>query len=554
MPFIFGCYYGRLWLKRGCLLSSDQSSSTKTSDQSVAVTGKRIRKNAKIVGLFTLLSRVLGAIREIILLHVFGAGAVLDAFIVAFTIPNVLRRLTAEGALAMVFVPLYIEIKEKRSLAAARLFGQKVASLVVVGTSVLTGLGMLFSPQIVSLFASGFVDSPAKFDLTVQLTQMMFPYLIFISLTALAMGLLNSEQKFASPAAAPVFLNLSIIVAALGFSSYFEQPIVAAGWGVLAGGVIQFTLQIPFLLQIKQPLKPRNFLNDPDIQRLLKLMAPMLFGIAVYQINIIILRNIGSKLPDGHITYYNAASRLQELVIGVLAFAYATASLPEFSRLASNEQWDKVYESVSETVSSAFFLLLPATAGYVAFALPVVSMLYLHGEFYWSDVMITATALQIAALGIPAAALIRILVAIFFATKDTRSPVAASAVSLTVTATVGPYLSQLYEVYGLVLTLTISMWVQVLALALLLARRSHAHKGWFPLLQTVKYLVMSVLMGAGVYAATGLANWQDGPLSWYNWLIFITVIIVAAIGYIVAMALAKDPHADDMLRMLRLKR
>jgi putative peptidoglycan lipid II flippase len=211
MPFIFGCYYGRLWLKRGCLLSSDQSSSTKTSDQSVAVTGKRIRKNAKIVGLFTLLSRVLGAIREIILLHVFGAGAVLDAFIVAFTIPNVLRRLTAEGALAMVFVPLYIEIKEKRSLAAARLFGQKVASLVVVGTSVLTGLGMLFSPQIVSLFASGFVDSPAKFDLTVQLTQMMFPYLIFISLTALAMGLLNSEQKFASPAAAPVFLNLSII-------------------------------------------------------------------------------------------------------------------------------------------------------------------------------------------------------------------------------------------------------------------------------------------------------------------------------------------------------
>lgn len=526
---------------------SDLPKNSESSSNADSAVNKRIWANAKIIAFFTLLSRVLGAAREFILLHIFGAGAVLDAFIIAFTIPNVFRRLTAEGALTMVFVPLYIEIKETRSKAAARLFAQKVISLVTIGTSLLVGLGMLFSTQIVYLFASGFADNAEKLSLTIELTQITFPYLIFISLTALSMGILNAEQKFASPAAAPILLNIAMIGAAIFLSPFFNTPIHAVGWGVIAGGVAQLVLQVPFLLQVDQSLKPKSFLNDPDIQRMLRLMAPTLFGVAVYQINIIILRSIGSTLPDGHLTYYNLASRLQELVIGVLAFSFAMASLPEFSKQTSNQEWDKAYSTLSTTLASALFFLLPATAGFIAFALPIVAMLSLHGEFKWDDVLITASALQFISLGIPALAIIRILVSIFFALKDTRSPVIASTISMLATGVSGWYLSQSYQVIGLVSALSLGMWVQVLMLALLLNRKSLANKKWFPLADIGRYIGLSLLIAGLVYLALPMAEWQMGPFSWHNWAVFIAVIVSATASYIAILALLKDKQALAIL-------
>jgi putative peptidoglycan lipid II flippase len=490
---------------------------------------------------------MLGAARDLIMLHIFGAGAIMDAFLMAMTIPNVFRRLTAEGSLTMAFIPLYVDIKHNRSIAAAKLFTQKIMCLLLLVTSMIVGLGMLFSQELVYLFASGFASQPEKFVLTVELTQIMFPYLLFISLTALAMGVLNSEQKFASPAAAPILLNLCMIAMAVVFSSNFEQPIYAVAWGVVIGGVCQLVLQIPFLFQLDQSLAPKSFLNDPDVQRLLKIMLPTLFGVAVYQVNIVVLRSIGSTLPDGQLTYYNIASRLQELVVGVLAFSFAMASLPEFSRQTSDQAWDKAFRTLADTLSSALFFLLPATAGLVAFALPIISMLYLHGQFTWHDVQASAPALQLIALGIPALAFIRILISIFFALKDTRSPVLASTFSVLVTASCGWYLSEQYQVVGLVLALVLGLWAQVLILVLMLARKSLATTQWFPLKQVLLYSSLSLLIGGLVSIAVPLTDWQQGAFTLQNWTMFISVIVGACLLYILMLAALKDKQAKEIV-------
>lgn len=524
-----------------------------TVTDSKTETRLRIKRNARIVSFFTFLSRILGAVRDLVMLHVFGAGAIYDAFIIALTIPNVLRRLTAEGSLSMVFVPLYTDIKQERGVEDARIFAQKVASLLIIVCTFLCALGIFYSDSLVQLFASGFEEGSEKFLLTSLLTKIMFPYLIFISLVALAMGVLNSEQHFAAPAAAPILLNVSIICTTLFFTHFFEQPIEAAAWGVFIAGIAQLLLQLPFLLRIKQPLLPKSFWNDTDIRQLLILMGPTLFGVAVYQINIIILRNLASDLPDGHVTYYNVASRLQELIIGVFAFAYATASLPEFSKHTSKEDWSHAFETLRSSISSAMFVVLPATAGFIAFALPVVSILFLHGEFNWEDTRISARALQVIAVSIPALTLVRIVVAIFFAMKDTRNPVIASTISVLVTAVSGYYLAQEYQVAGLVFALSLGVWTQaVVLLVILQIKRKEAFR-CLPLLELGKYFLLSTLIAIGVHYSVAFGEWQYGPKSGMNWLIFNAVIISSVITYVLVLWLAKDQNARELVHSMKTR-
>ncbi len=510
----------------------------------------RIKGNARIVSFFTFLSRILGMVRELVMVHIFGAGALYDAFIIALTIPNALRRLTAEGSLSLVFVPLYTDIKKTRGPAEAKMFAQKVASLVIVVCTFLCACGIAFSQELVTLFASGFDENSEKFLLTVSLTEIMFPYLVCISLVALAMGILNSEQHFAAPAAAPIFLNLSIIGATLFLRDYFEFSVEAAAWGVFAAGFIQLALQLPFLLGINQNLLPKNFWGDKDIKRLASLMGPTLFGVAVYQINLIVLRNIGSGLPDGHISYYNLASRLQELMIGVFAFAYATASLPEFSKHSSDQDWESAFTTLRQTISSAMFLILPATAGFIAFALPVISVLFLHGAFTWEDAQITAQALQVIALGIPALTLVRILVSIFFAMQDTRSPVIASTISVLVTGFAGWHFSKEYLVTGLVFALSLGVWVQAAFLLVILRIRHRTALSCIPVLDIGKYTALASTLGILVYLSVPYAPWQKGPSELFNLGYFTAVIGISMFVYALILGLTKDQNAKDLLRML----
>ena len=513
----------------------------------------KLYHRAGIITFFTLISRILGALRDLVIAYVFGAGLITDAFIQAFTIPNLLRRLTAEGSMTLAFLPVYTEVREKEGVAQARLFAQKTLGLVLWTTLFLTALGMIFSPQLVLLVASGFHGDAEKFQLTVDLTRLMFPYLIFVSVVAWAMGVLNAEKHFAAPAAAPILLNLAIIGAALYLSPHFAQPIVGLGWGVLIGGILQILLQTPILQQcfhgsLLQSLRPRWPWDDPHIHRLLRLLAPALFGVAVYQINIIILRNIASFLPLGQVTYYYNASRLTELVAGLFAFAFTTASFPDMSEHTAREDWEQTTETLRFALVATMFFVVPSTVGLIVAAQPIIAMMYLRGAYSLSDVQQTIPTLQAFALGIPALTAIRLLVSVFYALKETKTPVLAAALSLLVTGGLGWWWSRSLEVVGLALGLSVGTWFQCLLLILFLARRPELRWHWLAWNNLWKYLLASVLMGGFVWQISQWGQWQEGSFSLRNWGVFSLLIVGALILYFAILLLLRESQALHWLQ------
>lgn len=513
-------------------------------------TNRHSYRSAAVVGVYTLLSRVLGAVRDLALTHIFGASDILDAFFQAFTIPNVFRRLTAEGSMTLVFIPLYTEVRSQLGPEAAKVFAQKVLTVVLLSTMILTALGILFSPQLVYLFSAGFADDPEKYARTIFLTRLMFPYLIFVSLVAWAMGVLNSEKEFATPAAAPIFLNLAMIVAAVGLTSWMKQPIIAVAWGVLIGGMIQVGLQIPALLKIKQSLRPLSPLGDPHIRRLLILLVPSLLGVAVYQLNMIVLRNLASFLPSGQITYYYTASRLTELAIGIFAFAITTTSFPTLSEETAAQNWDKAAQTLKFSLLSTLLIVLPATAGLMGYAKPVVAMMYLHGAYTFADVIGTAKTLMGFALGIPAIAAIRLIVSIFYALQDTKTPVWISIINIAITAALGWWWSHVYGVVGLAYALSAGIWIQLLCLVVALISLKKFSSAWIAWLPIGRYTLVSFLMGSLVFMLGKLSDWKSGPFSLLNWGLFLSTLTFGMIFYFFCLWLLKDEQALQLIQWM----
>lgn len=510
-----------------------------------------ILKNAGVVTIFTLLSRIMGAVRDLFIANIFGAGLVTDAFIQAFTIPNVFRRLTAEGSMTLAFLPIYSEIREQRSAEEARRFASRVLGLVLFSTGLICALGMIFSPQLVLLFATGFAEDVEKFQLTTDLNRLMFPYLMLVSVVAWSMGILNAEKRFAAPAAAPIFLNLAIIGGAIGLAPWLERPIEGLGWGVLLGGLLQVLLQIPSLLRVEQSLLPKVFWLDPEVKRLLKLLGPSLFGVAVYQINIIILRNLASFLPDGQVTYYYNASRLTEFVLGVFAFAIATASFPELSLQKARTDWLEVEKTLKLSFHTTFLIVFPATAGLIGMAEPIVSILFRHGAFTWLDVQATAITLMIFASSIPAVAAVRLLVALFYAMQDTQGPVKASLFSMILTGGLGWWLSGIWEVAGLALALSLGTCGQFLVLSWLLQRKQLPLKKFWSLKILSRYFFSAFFIGIGVWSISQQNDWELGPASTMNWLLFSTMLLCAGLVYFSILKITGDPYLNDVLNRLR---
>ncbi len=512
---------------------------------------RRILKHASTVTIFTLFSRILGAARDLVIAHVFGAGWITDAFVQAFTIPNVMRRLTAEGSMTLAFLPLYTEIRDRKNPEAAKKFAAKTLALVLASTTILTGLGIIFSPQLVFLFAAGFASSPEKYELTVLLTRVMFPYLIFVSLVAWAMGVLNAEGRFAAPAAAPILLNIGIIGAAFGISPLLDEPIIGIGIGVLLGGIAQIILQIPSLRKVGQSLKPSTFFNDENINRLLKLLGPSLLGVAVYQINIIVLRNLASFMPSGQVTHYYNASRLSELTLGVFAFALTTASFPELSRHTASANWDKIRSTLRFTMSTTLLVVFPASVGLAIAAEPIVAMLYLHGAYVWSDVQNTAHTLQAFALSIPAVAMIRLQTSLFYSIKDTRTPVKVSLFSILLTGLLGWWLSQSLEIFGLALGLAAGTWFQWGLLTLFLLNETELRKRWWPLRSFLLYLLAAGGMAVFTWFASGYGFWEKGPFLFYNWIVFLALLTGSAFLYVSLLIIFREEQVLKITNRLK---
>lgn len=426
-------------------------------------------RRAGVVAVFTLGSRVLGFARDAVLGHVFGAGVAQDAFVAAQTIPNVLRRLVGEGTLMIAFVPILAEEKAKGGEEAMRRYSRAVLGLLIPLLLVLCALGMAFPEALVEAFAAGFQGE--RRTLAVDLTRVMMPYLFFISLTALASGALNVQGRFAAPAAAPIFLNLAIIAGAVVARGYFAVPIHAVAWGMVVGGVLQLALQLPHLKREGLLVGPSWEPGHPAVGLLARRMLPALFGVAVYQLNMIVIRQIASFLPDGQLSCYFWATRLQEFALGVFAVSISIAALPTMSEHAARGDRAAVLATFRRALRATNFITVPAMVALMVLAEPIVGVLFRHGNFTPEDGALTAALVQILGAALVPIGAVRVLVPTYYAVGDTRTPVWAATGSLITTGLAGWLLGDALQIHGLTLATMLAAAVQGVILAVLLRSR-----------------------------------------------------------------------------------
>lgn len=378
----------------------------------------------------TMISRVLGLVRDLAISTTFGANATTDAFWVAFRVPNFLRRLFAEGSFATAFVPVFTEVKETRSHAELRELMSRVSGTLGGILLVLTALGMFFTPQIAWLFTDGNNSDPAKYTLLVDLLRLTFPFLLFVSLTALAGGALNSFQKFALPALTPVILNLCMIAGALWLSPMLQVPIMALGWAVLAAGVFQLLFQLPALKGINLLTLPRWGWNHPDVRKVLTLMVPTLFGSSVAQINLMLDTVIAAKLSDGSQSWLSLADRFLELPLGVFGVALGTVILPALARHHVNTDRAGFSNALDWGLRTTLLIAVPAMFGLLLLAEPLIATVFQHGKFTAFDTRMTALSVYGLSFGLPAFALLKVVLPAFYSRQDTRTPVRAGVIAL----------------------------------------------------------------------------------------------------------------------------
>ncbi|MBS0544640.1 MAG: murein biosynthesis integral membrane protein MurJ [Proteobacteria bacterium] len=391
-----------------------------------------LRALATVSGM-TLLSRILGFVRDFVIARAFGAGMATDAFFVAFRLPNLLRRMFAEGAFSQAFVPILAEYKNRLGPEATHTLVNRVATLLGLVVAAVAAVGALAAPLIIYVSAPGFAENADKFELTVQLTRITFPYIFFMALVALAGGALNTWSRFAIPAFTPVLLNLSFIGMALFAAPYFDPPVLALAWAVFLGGALQLALQFKPLKQIG--LLPRFDLqlSDPGVRRILKLMAPALLGVSVSQISLLINTIFASFLESGSVSWLYYADRLMEFPSGLLGVALGTILLPSLSKLHASEQHEAFSSLLDWGLRLTLLLTLPAALGLAILSVPLVATLFNYGAFSAADVMQTRSALVAYSVGLSGLILVKVLAPGFYARQDIRTPVKIALITLAAT-------------------------------------------------------------------------------------------------------------------------
>jgi putative peptidoglycan lipid II flippase len=378
----------------------------------------------------TMVSRVLGLVRDMAIQTTFGADAATDAFWVAFRIPNFMRRLFAEGSFSTAFVPVFTEVKETRPHADLKELVSRVSGTLGGVLLLVTALGLIFTPQVAWLFNLGGGVQSGKFGLTVDLLRLTFPFLLFVSLTALAGGALNSFHRFAIPALTPVILNLCMIAGALWLAPKLAVPIMGLGWAILAAGILQLLFQLPSLRRLDLLTPPRWGWRHPDVRKVVGLMVPTLFGSSIAQINLLLDTVIASLLYVGSQTWLSQADRFLELPLGVFGIALGTVILPTLSRHHVNTDHDGFSKALDWGLRTTLLIVLPAMLGLMLLSQPLVATLFEYGRFTAFDTRMAAMSVFGLSFGLPAFALVKILLPAFYARQDTRTPVRAGVASL----------------------------------------------------------------------------------------------------------------------------
>ncbi len=464
----------------------------------------QVTRAAGVVGAATFLSRIFGFIRDMVIAGVFGAGMGSDAFFVAFRIPNLLRRLFAEGSLSIAFIPVFTEYLERDGREAAFGLARSALRLLSVILVVVTVAGILLSPLLVRLIAPGFADNPEKLALTVTLTRITFPYIFFICLVALCMGILNVLGHFAAPAVAPVFLNLAMIGSALVISPRLEVPAIGLAIGVLIGGVCQLGLQLPFLAQKGFDFWKPAGLRHPGLVQVGRLMLPAVFGAAVYQINILVGTLLASLLPEGSVSYLYYADRVVQFPLGIFGIAMATAVLPSLSRQAAVGDFPALQRTFAHAVNLILFITLPAMAGLIVLRAPIVALLFKRGAFDLETTRMTAAALFHYSVGLWAFSAVRIVVSTFYALQDTRTPVRMATLSILANIALGILLMGPLAHGGLALATSLASMINLTLLLWALRVRMGSMR-WRPML--VSTARSAACAGVMALAVAGCSGW-----------------------------------------------
>ena len=465
------------------------------------------------VSSMTLLSRTLGFIRDFVIARIFGAGALTDAFFVAFKLPNLLRRLFAEGAFSQAFVPILGEYKNKRTPEDTRQLIDNVASLLFLITLVVTVIGIVAAPALVYISAPGFAADAEKFALTVKLTRITFPYILFMSLVALSGGILNSWNRFSIPAFTPVLLNLSFIALALFAAPHVAEPVMVLGWAVFVGGALQLAFQIPSLKKIGMLPRPAFNWRDSGVRRILKLMAPAVLGVSVAQISLLINTVFASFLDNGSVSWLYYADRLMEFPSGMLGAALGTILLPSLAKYHAGGKFDDYSKLLDWGLRLTMMLAAPAALALAIIAVPLIATLFHHGAFTVVDVMKTREALVAYSVGLLGLILVKVLAPGFYARQNMRTPVKIAIATLCVTQLLNLLLIGWLKHAGLALSIGLAACMN----AGLLFRGLRRHGIYTPQPGWPKFyakLALAMLtMGATLWFAAGDAeSWLQGSL------------------------------------------
>lgn len=500
-----------------------------------------LAKSLGTVALATLVSRILGLVRDLLMAAYFGAGRVADIFFIAFMIPNLFRRLVAEGALSVSFVPVYTESLIKNGRFESQKLASNVLVLQTMAVAIIVAAGLIMAPQVTAVFADDGM-SPELYTLSVNLTRLMLPFLIFSSVVSFAMGYLNSHGAFFAPAFSTVLLNIGMITGIVFLGKFFEQPVYGAAYGVLIGGLLQVLLQVPYMIRHGFRLSLSFNFRHPGVSRVFGTMMPAVFGIAAFQVNALVSNLLAAMIAEGSVSYIYYTTRLTELVFGVFIVSIGNVMLPEMSRAgAAPESGRDMNRILTGSVSAALFVAVPAAAGLIAAGLPIVSFIFMHGNFTYADSVMTYRSLVWAGTGLVFMAAARVVIPAFYTLKDTRIPVATSAISIAVNLVLGYVLMHTgLRHAGLTLAGCAASFVQSVMLVVIISRKPGIGFATGTGTRLLRIIISALVMGLAVFYAAGFFDWQNSAGYLRGFLLMAIICGGAVIYFMLTLALRVD--------------
>ncbi len=474
------------------------------------LTTRRLLESTALTGGMTLVSRITGLIRDMLFASLIGAGisAAADAFYVAFRIPNFLRRIFGEGALSQAFVPVFAEYRARATVAGVRDFLDHMTGILALVLFVVTAIGVIAAPLLVAVLAPGFLADAGKYELTVVMLRIMFPYLLFISLVALAAGVLNTYGRFGAAAFTPVLLNLSLIGVALWLAPRLEEPVIGLAWGVFIAGVVQLLFQLPFLQRLGLLPRPRFGVVHEGVKRVVRLMLPAIFGVSVAQVNLLVNTLLASFLVTGSVSWLYYADRLMEFPLGVFGIALATVILPNLSEKHARASAEEFSHLLDWSLRWVVIIGIPASVALMLLAGPMLATLFHFGAFGAHDVRMSAQALTAFASGLIGFIAVKVLAPGFYARQDTKTPMRIGVIALG--ANIALSLALVYPLAhtGLALAISVAAFVNAGLLFEGLRRRQvyRSLPGW-PVFFTRVVFATAVMAGVIFWGTSGLETW-----------------------------------------------